>query len=606
MPLQLRSKLLCLLVLVGVTLAVYWPATHFDFTNYDDPEYLLYNPNIQHGINRGSVAWALAATYASNWHPLTWMSHMADWSLYGNQPRGHHLTNLLLHAANVALLFFLLLRLTGKNWRGALVAALFAWHPLHVESVAWVSERKDLLSTFFMLLTLLAYASYAGKAKAGNPGQSARRLSKPVVYLYFFLSLLLFALGLMSKPMLVTLPFVLLLLDYWPLERFSRMKELNFKFCVLEKIPFLFIAYLDGKVTILAQQGTHSVVGDATLPFSIRLSNALVSCVRYLGKTIWPTDLALPYPYSEWNFSETTAAAIILLGITAWVLFRLKRQPFLAVGWFWFLITLLPVIGLMQVGSQAMADRYTYIPLIGIFIIAAWVIPADWFSWPRPGLIAGAACAGILIFLVMGTEVQLQYWRNSVSLFGHTAAITRNNILAEYNLAEALARSGDQAAAVIHYQRALEIVPNRIEARQYNSKPNVNYNLGLIFRQNKRWAEAAAQFGDFVKAEPRLASGHANLGIALLALGQDETGKAELAKSLRINSSRVNPLQLLAITENAYAEASLFDKSLATALQLQTIAQGAGDEKNAAAAQKRIAYYQTALNSVEKNSSPEK
>jgi hypothetical protein len=486
-PEKQRAMLICLLLAL-ITLALYWPATHFDFINYDDPDYVIYNPPIQHGITGAGLVWAFKTRHASNWHPLTWASHMADCALYGLNPGGHHLTNLLFHAANVVLLFLVLCQWTGAPWRSALVAALFAWHPLHVESVAWVSERKDVLSAFFWLLTLAAYGRYAKGRKV-----------------FYCLALFFFALALLSKPMVVTLPFVLLLLDFWPLKRTAAPG------LFVEKIPFFALAALECVATLWAQSGANSVVNFGILPFSARVANALVSCVLYLWKMLWPVDLALPYPYSHiWTFWPAAGAGCLLLLISAGAILRARREPYLIVGWLWFLGTLTPVIGLAQTGIQPMADRYTYAPLIGIFIMAVWAIPGAWTRWPRPGLVFGAVVAGVLGFLLAGAETQLQYWRNSVALFSHTVAVTRNNILAEYNLAEALARQGDEALAVVHYQRALAIEPNRVEAH-YNSQTQAHYNLGLIFRAHKQWAEAEAQFRACLREDPSLARARDNL-----------------------------------------------------------------------------------------------
>ena len=490
--------LICLLLAL-ITLALYWPATHFDFINYDDPDYVIYNPPIQHGITGAGLVWAFKTRHASNWHPLTWASHMADCALYGLNPGGHHLTNLLFHAANVVLLFLVLCQWTGAPWRSALVAALFAWHPLHVESVAWVSERKDVLSAFFWLLTLAAYGRYAKGRKV-----------------FYCLALFFFALALLSKPMVVTLPFVLLLLDFWPLKRTAAPG------LFVEKIPFFALAALECVATLWAQSGANSVVNFGILPFSARVANALVSCVLYLWKMLWPVDLALPYPYSHiWTFWPAAGAGCLLLLISAGAILRARRQPYLIVGWLWFLGTLTPVIGLAQVGIQPMADRYSYVPLIGVFIMAAWAIPGAWTRWPRPGLVLGAVAAGALGFLLAGAETQLQYWRNSVALFSHTVAVTRNNILAEYNLAEALARQGDEAEAVVHYQRVLAIAPNRVEAH-YNSQTQAHYNLGLIFRARQQWAEAEAQFRACLRADPNLARARHNLDAVLREMSNDK------------------------------------------------------------------------------------
>jgi protein O-mannosyl-transferase len=517
-PEKQRATLICLL-LAAVTLALYWPAAHFDFTNYDDPDYIIYNTPIQHGITRDSLAWAFTTSHASNWHPATWISHMADYALYGLNPGGHHLTNLLFHAANAVLLFLVLCQLTGAQWRSALVAALFAWHPLHVESVAWVSERKDVLSAFFWLLTLSAYGRYA------QPSGARCRV-------WYGLALFFFALGLLSKPMVVTLPFVLLLLDFWPLQRRATPG------LFLEKIPFFVLAALDCVATMWAQKEANSVVSFDILPFSARIANALVSCVLYLWKMLWPVDLAVPYSYAHiWTFWPVAGAGFLLLLISAGAILRARRQPYLVVGWLWFLGTLVPVIGLVQAGIQPMADRYSYVPLIGVFIMAAWAIPAAWLRWPRPGLVFGAVVAGALLFLLAGAEVQLQYWRNSVALFSHTVALMRNNILAEYNLAQALAQQGDEAQAVVHYERALAIQPNRVEAH-YNSQTQAHYNLGLIFRTHKQWAEAEAQFRACLRDDPNLVRAHSNLGFVLSAMGRGAEALQEFQTAARLDSDR--------------------------------------------------------------------
>ncbi|HZM04814.1 MAG TPA: tetratricopeptide repeat protein [Candidatus Saccharimonadales bacterium] len=508
MPEKQRATLICLLLAL-VTLAIYWPATHFDFINYDDPDYVIYNSPIQHGLNRTSLAWAFKTNHASNWHPLTWISHIADVSLSGLDPGRHHLTNILFHTANAVLVFLVLWQLTGAQWRSALVAALFAWHPLHVESVAWISERKDVLSAFFWLLTLSAYGRYAKGSK-----------------IQYALALFFFACGLLSKPMIVTLPFVLLLMDFWPLRR---------RLFLLEKAPFFVLSVIVCAITVHAQQATHSVVSSAVLPLSQRLANALISAALYLGKTVWPVNLALPYPYSHpWNFWQAAAAGILLLGISALAVARRRTQPFLLVGWLWFLGTLAPVIGLVQVGLQFMADRYTYLPLLGIFIMAAWTLPQEWDRWPRPGFVFGAVIAGVLLFLAAGTENQLAYWRNSVTLFSHTVAVTSGNILAEYNLGEALARQGDEAQAITHYERAIAIHPNPVEA-QYNSQPQAHYNLGLLFLGEQHWQQAAEQFRACLRHDPRLAGAHENLGAALMKLGQTNEARTELQIARRLN-----------------------------------------------------------------------
>ncbi len=539
MPKDNRTRLICCAALAVITLAVYWPVRHFDFLNYDDTDYVTYNPAVQHGITPAAVAWAFKTGHASNWHPLTWISHMADCGVYGLNPGEHHFTNLLFHTANVLLLFFALSQLTGALWRSALVAALFAWHPLHVESVAWVSERKDVLSAFFWLLAMLAYGKYV----------SGFKIQRSKYKIYYCLALACFALGLMSKPMVVTLPFVLLLLDFWPLRRIygsnaepAGRAGLSFGRLVWEKIPFFILAAADCVVTFWAQNNGDSVVKSATLPFAPRIANALVSYVLYLWKTVWSQNLAAPYPYSHhWTFLTAAAAGLFLVVVSALVLGRIRCQPYLAVGWFWFLGTLVPVIGLVQVGLAAMADRYSYVPLIGIFIMLAWSIPGRWTTWPSPGLVFSVVTGGVLIVLLTCTEMQLQYWRNSVTLFSHTVEVTSGSILAEYNLAEALVRQGDTDNAIVHYQRALAIQPNPVEA-QYNSQPQAHFNLGLIFRSQKKWPQAEAEFRAFLREEPNEAQAHTALADVLRAEGRTDEANQESQTAARLKSGGAESL----------------------------------------------------------------
>jgi tetratricopeptide (TPR) repeat protein len=516
-----RSRLICLLLAL-VTLVLYWPVTGFDFLNIDDPDYILNNTAIHQGLTWQGIVWAFRTSYASNWHPVTWLSHMLDCSLYGWHPGGHHLTNLLLHMANAMLVFLLLERLTGATWRSAFVAALFAWHPLHVESVAWVSERKDVLSTFFALLALGAYAGYAREPKS-----SRRR----VLYL---LTLFLFALGLMSKPMLVTLPFVMLLLDFWPLERNRRSAPAGSQSgaipagspagpgwgkLLIEKVPFFALSGLDCLATIWAQKGSNSIVSWSALPLPERISNALVSVFAYLGQMAWPRNLAVLYPYShEWGAGIASVAAVLLVLITAGAIWQ-SHRPYLLVGWLWYLGTLVPVIGLLQVGIQWMADRYTYIPSLGIFIMVAWggaALLEARPAWTRPACVLAAVS---LIALAVCTRVQLQYWRNSVSLFSRAVAVTHDSIMAEYNLGEALGASGDQNGAITHYLHALEIHPNRVEAC-YNSQTVARFNLGAIYAGQGRFRDAETQFRAILSGEPDHTRAHDALGSVLLAQGR--------------------------------------------------------------------------------------
>ncbi len=628
------TRLVCALLLALITAGVYWPVRGFDFTNYDDPDYVTNNPWVQQGVTRESVAWAFKSDYASNWHPLTWISHMVDCEIYKLKPGGHHLTNLLFHVANAVLLFLVLEGMTGSAWRSWLVAALFAWHPLHVESVAWVSERKDVLSTFFWLLTMAAYGKYATKSKSAC-ARPASLKSK----VWYGLALGFFALGLLSKPMVVTLPFVLLLMDYWPLNRICDLRFAisdlkakgteSFAWLLAEKVPFFALAGLECVATVWAQKASHSVVAIAVLPMPARLANALVSYVLYLWKTVWPMNLAVPYPFShEWAFWQAAGAGALLALISAWVVWRGRAQPHLLTGWFWFLGTLVPVIGLVQVGIQSMADRYTYIPLVGVFIMAAWSIPAAWVAWPRPGLVFATIAGAVGVILLMATSLQLLHWRNSVTLFTHTTAVTENNILAEYNLGEALTRAGNQDAAAAHYLKALAMTPNRVEA-QYNSQEQAHFNLGLIYRLQGKWPEAAAQFRACLREDPNLPNAHHALGGVLLAMGRTAEGIREEREALRLNpddaasltrvawllatqpdaqfrdgaeavrlAGRARDLtngrdaRSLAALDAAYAEAGRFAEAIAAAQQTLASAQAQGQTNLAAEAKTRLKLYE--------------
>ena len=368
-----QSALVCL-VLGLVTAALYWPMLHHDFIGiYDDDAYLTENSHVSSGLTWSGVVWAFQSGYAANWHPLTWISHMLDCQLYGLNPWGHHLTNLLFHVANTLLLFLWLKQLTGTMWRSAFVAALFAWHPVHVESVAWAAERKDVLSAFFWMLTLLAYTRYVCESKVQSPKSKV----------FYVLALAFYALGLMSKPMVVTLPFVLLLLDFWPLNRLSKFQSQlaasetpatkPASYLIAEKLPFFALALAGSIIAYSVQQAGGAFWSPNVLPLQFRVANAVMAYVRYLSKAFWPVDLALIYPYPHhWSALLVMGATLTLVICSGWFIWRARRSPYLCVGWFWFLGTLVPTLGLVQVGVQSMADRYLYLPGIGLFIIVAW------------------------------------------------------------------------------------------------------------------------------------------------------------------------------------------------------------------------------------------
>jgi len=592
---NLKQTLWILLALTGLTILVFWPATGFDFINYDDPDYVTYNGVVTPGLSWNGILWAFETHHASNWHPLTWISHMMDCSLFGTKPGGHHLTNILFHTANTCLVFLGLKRLTGKIWRSALVAALFSWHPLRAESVAWISERKDVLSAFFGLLSLYCYAGYARRP------QTSGSFLKNKDYLR---ALIFFGCALLAKPMLVTLPMVFLLLDFWPLQRFTFCQGgpattpapgggLTLKQGLLEKIPFIALSLLDSVMTFWAQHENASVVSTVSLPVIPRFSNVLVSYVRYLGKMFWPKPLAIPYPFShEWTLVETCASLALLLMITMVALRLWKSRPYLLVGWLWFLGMLVPVIGLVQVGMQSMADRYTYLPGIGILCMLVWLIPENWFAWRQPGLLFCSVTSAVLVFYATMLEQQLVYWQNSITLFLHTTLVTKDNILAEYNLAEALTRSKLVEDGVEHYKRALAIKPNRVEA-QYNSQTQAHYNLGIIYRVRRQWKEAEEQFRAFTRLEPMIPSGHINLGVTCLALDHTKEGLAEFQLAYGRGQFPKDEVEIrvLGAVDSAYAESGQWDKAFAALENSRDAAMRSGKKDFLPGIQRREAAY---------------
>nr|MBC8360831.1 tetratricopeptide repeat protein [Candidatus Desulfatibia profunda] len=476
---NIRYDFLVCLFLVIAILAVYWQVRNYSFVNYDDSQYVTQNHNVQAGLTLESITWSFTAVQASNWHPLTWISHMLDCQLYGMNPGRHHLTNVLLHILNSLLLFLVFMRMTGKLWQSGFVAALFALHPLHVESVAWISERKDVLSTFFWMLSLWGYLRY---------------VERPGVCRYLLL-LFLFILGLMTKPMLVTLPFVLLLLDYWPLNRFqsgssgdgnhSIQRPFDFGL-VWEKIPLFLLSAVSSVTTYIVQKSGGAVNSLAAIPFHDRIANAIVSYVSYIGKMIWPNNLAVFYPYQKSILLWKVAGAGLLLVVVPVVIFRMVRtKPYFAVGWLWYIGTLVPVIGLVQVGAQGMADRYTYVPLIGIFVIIAWGVPDFMPKWRYRRIGFTVTIAAILAIMMITTRLQIRYWSNSVTLFEHALEVTVDNCIVHAKLGEALAGQGKIDAAVRHYHEALRIKPDFVAAL---------LNLGVALKEKGELNEAINQF----------------------------------------------------------------------------------------------------------------
>ncbi|MCK4790847.1 MAG: tetratricopeptide repeat protein [Desulfobacteraceae bacterium] len=514
-----RDALICMFLAIA-TLTVYWQVTNSQFVYIDDGLYVTNNTRVQGGLSLENIIWAFTTGHACFWHPLTWLSHMMDCQFFGMSPGWHHVTNLLLHIANILLLFLVFRKMTGALWRSAFVAALFALHPFHVESVAWVSERKDLLSTFFWFLTMWSYIRY---------------VERPGIKTYLPV-LLFFTLGLMAKPMLVTLPFVLLLLDYWPLGRFqfgeygglfsgSQERWLTFRL-IWEKIPLFIVAAGASIAAYVAQQTCGSIGSLGQYPLFLRIANALVSYGTYIVKMIWPHDLSVFYPYlgkiSTW---QAVGAGLFLICASIMVVRMVRRHPYLTVGWLWYLGTLVPVSGLIQVGSHSMADRYTYVPLIGLFILISWGVPELAARWRR-GRIVLCALAGVFLSVFMSiTWVQVGYWTNSIALFEHAIDVTPYNSLAHYNLGNLLARGGKFDEAIRHYHEALGIRPDHAKAHN---------NLGLVLAKQGKITQASKHYFKALRIDPSFASPHFNLGNLSAAQGKFDEAIAHYFEALRL------------------------------------------------------------------------
>jgi protein O-mannosyl-transferase len=480
------TLLLCL-ALAAIILVVYLPAGSHTFFILDENDHVTENPYVANGLTGAGIIWAFTSVAAFNWHPVTWLSHMTVAQFYGMDPGAHHLANVLIHTAASVVLFLLFLRVTGARWQSLFVAALFALHPLHVESVAWVAERKDVLSALFGFLTLLCYA------------QRVTKPSKPGPY---SLPLVFFILGLMSKSMLVTLPLIMLLMDFWPLsryrqdeqaavkpQRFTRLAQL-----IGEKIPFFALSLAAGLLAIYAQHKGGATKGLEAVPFALRLENALVAYAKYLFKTLWPVDLGVLYPIpASFALWQVAGSLIVVLSISAAVVRARHNRPYLLVGWFWFLVTLLPVIGLIQVGSQSMADRYTYIPGIGLFIMAAWGVTDLFACLPYRRVVLSLSAGMVIIALAALAHRQLGYWRDSLSILRHTLQVTRGNYLVNDMIGITLAKKGDLDAALLEFQAAVRINPN---------DPAVRRNLGVILAEKGDPDGAIRQFQAALRIQP--------------------------------------------------------------------------------------------------------
>jgi tetratricopeptide (TPR) repeat protein len=577
-----RPKLLICLFLTLAVLAVFWQVKNNDFVNYDDPRCVLENLHIQRGLNSDDLKWAFTTSHAGYWQPLTWLSFMMDYQLFGLNPGGYHLVNLLLHIINSLLLFLILNRMTHALWKSAFVAALFALHPLHVESVAWIAERKDVLSAFFWMLTMGAYVFYAEK-----PG-----LKK------YLLTLLFFSLGLMAKPMLVTLPCVLLLLDYWPLGRLRFNQPVNVQKIaaskkeekrarkisasakgkwaippdpsrqwqrlwpvIREKIPFFALSAISTMLTFLGQQKVGAMESFEVLPMGARIGNALISYAAYIGKLIYPRGLAVFYPHQGTPpLGEVFLAAAFLLIATLLIIRWQAKMPYLAVGWLWYLGTLVPVIGIIQVGMQSMADRYTYIPVIGLFVAMAWAIPDIARNWRYRQYILAGGAGIVLLALMYLTWMQVKYWQNSITLFEHAIQVTNNNYLAHNNLGVALSDSGRKEEAMAHYREAIRTnssyenahfnLGNHLSAQGRTDEAILSYQEALRLRPNyakahnnlaalliskKRFKEAIGHYQEALKTDPTNSGTHYNLGVAWMSIDHFEDAIGHFKEAIRIN-----------------------------------------------------------------------
>jgi tetratricopeptide (TPR) repeat protein len=523
-----RSEFIICLLLVAIILAAYWQLPTHDFLNLDDNGYITKNAHVKEGVIWENIAWAFNFVKFAYWHPITWIFHMFFYQLFGMNPAMHHLMNLFLHIANSLLLYFVFKRMTGANWESAFIAALFAIHPINVESVAWISELKNVLSTFFWILSMLLYARYA---------------KRPGFYRYL-ITVFVFIVGLMAKPMLVTLPFVLLLLDYWPLNRFkfSQSKHVpndsnqstlyEFQFSqnlrlILEKVPFLFLSAVCLYLSSLSMQRPGVLISTALVPIKLRIANALISYVAYIKKMFWPHHLGVFYPFPKtiplW---QVAGAGLFLIFITFWVIRWIGKKPYLAVGWLWYIGTLIPVIGLVQAGLwPATADRFAYLPLIGLFIIIAWGIPDLMGGWHYKKLIIASIAMVLILNFTVATRLQNRYWTNNISLYKHALAVTDNNAIAHQKLGEALSSKGKTVEAAKHYNKALQINSCLIGA---------NLNLGLILKEEGKFDKAIERFSKVIRIRPDYADAYYEIAATMEKQGNIDGAVKYYLEALRL------------------------------------------------------------------------
>jgi Flp pilus assembly protein TadD len=503
--------------LVALTAVVYASVRSHGWVGLDDIGYIRDNPHVAAGLTADGIRWAFTTGYAANWHPVTWLSHMLDVQIFGVWPGAHHVVNLVLHITNTLLLFALLLRLTAARGASAFVAALFALHPLHVESVAWLAERKDVLSTLFWLLTTLLYAAWVDRR----------------TWLRYAGVLAMFALGLLAKPMLVTLPVTLLLIDWWPLERLRRAsvegRRATWRSLVIEKIPLFALAAASSVVTVIVQRAGGAVSGFDVLPLAVRLTNALLSYWRYAWKTIWPMDLVAFYPYARTQPVVWGVAAATALAAVTWIAWRVRtRRPYVITGWLWYLVTLLPVAGFLQVGTQSLADRYTYVPLIGLFVIVAWTVRDLVARMPAMRVVAGATAAALVVACVALTRAQAATWHDERSLWEHALAVMPDNYRAHNALGVLAGNAGQTAEALAHLRQVVAAEP---------SYPEGQHNLGLALASSGDLDQAIAHYRQALRLKPSYAEAHNNLGLALARLGRSDEAVAEYREALRVNPS---------------------------------------------------------------------
>ena len=576
MPADLKLKwehrvTLIILILAILTLATYWRSQDHEFINYDDPLYITKNYLTQSDISLKSMAGVFKDLHTGNWHPVTMLSHMLDWQLFGANAGGHHWTNVIIHVFNTTLLFLLFRMMTGAIWRSAFVAALFAIHPINVESVAWIAERKNVLSTFFWFLTMIGYVWYVR-----SPGWKR-----------YWTVLIFFVLGLMSKSMLVTLPFVLLLMDYWPLKRTSihqqeeqsipsiSVKREKLSALIVEKAPMFIIAMVFMGLTLYAQQTVNAFASLESVSFSNRITNAVISYVWYIKKLFWPTDLAVFYPHRMILTWQASLAAILLIAVTFLVCKHFRKYPYLVVGWFWYLGTLVPVIGLVQVGLQSMADRYAYVPLIGLFVIMAWLIPQALLRLRYSRIYAFSIFIIFIIIFTVSTYIQIGMWKNTTTLFEEALKMNPENYMAYNILGSEEAGIGNHEKALQYYQMSIKLNPKyaRVysnagneylklgqyrEAYKYYQKAiaindrlaDAYYNLGVLNLVTNRPDEALVHFHKALTIMPDFIDARFNMGVALFRMGKISDAIEHFEKTVELNPKKMEARRALKISRD--------------------------------------------------------